>query len=130
VHDFNTSGVPLRNGDHLYLCTTDRGVVRYDAVKLQQTAVYPCQPFIVSAAPYVESGSCQAHGLPIVEENVLIYSAADGYLHIFDTESAHEIHAFQAGAPLFASPLRHGDLLYTADFNGRITAYRWTGKKA
>lgn len=129
THNFDTSGVPLRVGDNLYLCSADSGVVRYDAVKLQQTAVYPCLPSLVSAVPYVNTGSCQAYGLPVLEGNTLIFAAADGYLHIYDAESAREIHAFHVGAPLFASPLRHGDLLCTADFNGCITAYRWPAEK-
>lgn len=124
-HDFNTSGVPVRDGDNLYLCTADCGVVRYDAIRLEQTAVYPCGPSIVSAAPYVPTGSCQAHGRPLIEGRQLIFSSADGYLHIFDTESATDIHTFCVGAPLFTSPLRVENLLITADFNGRITAYRW-----
>lgn len=125
VKNFNTSGVPVRDGRHLYLCTADSGVVRYDGVTLQQTAEYPCGPSIVSAAPYVDTGSCQAHGMPLLENGKLIFSAADGYVHIYDAESAEELQKFHAGAPLFTSPVRVGDVLIAADFNGRITAYRW-----
>ena len=123
--NFNVSGIPVRMENRLYVCTAEHGVVCYDGVKLTQIAEYPCGPSIVSASPYVETGSCQAHGIPLLENGRLIFTAADGYLHIYDTESAEEIHSFHIGAPSYTSPVRFGEYLITADFNGRITAYKW-----
>jgi len=123
--NFNTSGIPVRDGDDLFICTAESGVIRYNGVSLQETAEYPCGPSIVSASPYVESGSYQAHGKPLLENGQLIFSAADGYLHIYNVEDGDPIHAFHAGAPLFTSPVRAGEYLIAADFNGRITAYKW-----
>lgn len=123
--EFDTTGIPVRDDGNLYMCTVDSGIVCYDIMGLQQNAEYSCGPSIVSAVPYVETGSCQVHGRPIIEGKQLIFGAADGYLHIYDTETAEEIYSFHVGAPLFASPVRVGELLIAADFNGRITAYKW-----
>lgn len=126
--DFNTASTPLRNGDDLYLCTSQNGVVRYNAKTLQKVTEYHCGPAIITASPYIFEGECQVQGTPILENGTVIYTSCDGYLYIRDAESAEEIGKFHIGAPSLVSPVRAGDYLITADLNGRITAYEW--KKA
>lgn len=123
--EFNTASTPLRDGEDLYLCTTHNGIVRYSGKTLQQKAVYPCGPSIVSASPYVASGECHVQGTPILENGKLIYASSDGYLYICDAGTTEEVQKFHIGAPSFVSPVRAGDNLITADLNGRITAYAW-----
>ncbi len=121
--DVNTASTPLRVGDDLYLCTTGSGVVRYSGKTMEQKMTYPCGPSIVSASPYVETGSCQVQGTPILEDDKLIYTGADGYLYICKADTAECIQKYHIGAPSFVSPVKAGEYLITADMNGRITAY-------
>jgi len=123
--NFNTSSSPVRDGDNLYLCSATNGVVRYNGITLEKNAEYPCGHSIVSNSPYMYTGTRQVQGTPLLENGNLIYAAADGYLYICRADTAELVQKFHIGAPCFNSPVRVGDYLITADFNGRVTAYAW-----
>ena len=60
---------------------------------------------------------------PILLGKELVFSALDGGVYFYDTETGELKNKMFAGSPIIGSPVITDDAIFTADFDGHITKF-------
>ncbi len=120
---FNVTGQPVRDGNLYYLGSTENGVVALDADTLEVRRTFDCGPAMVYSAAYSQGDISTADGDLLIEGDKLIFSASDGYLYVYNKTTGELVDRRCVGAPSFVKPIRTGNQIIVADFNGNVVSF-------
>ncbi len=121
---FNVCAQPVHDGSVYYLGTSENGVVALDADTFELKQTFGCGPAMIYSVAYSQGEISTVDGSVLIEGDKLIFSASDGYLYIYNKCTGKLLDRCCMGAPSFVKPIRMGDQLITADFNGNVISFK------
>ena len=106
-------------------CSRSRdGIVHIlDAETFELKQTFGCGPAMIYSVAYSQGEISTVDGSVVIEGDKLIFSASDGYLYVYNKNTAELLERRCMGAPSFVKPVRLGDAMITADFAGNICAF-------
>ena len=78
---------------------------------------------MIYSVAYSQGDISTVDGSVLIEGDKLIFSASDGYLYVYNKNTGELLDRRCMGAPSFVTPVRMGDQIITADFNGNIISF-------
>ncbi len=120
----DVSGAPVISGDTIYYPTGNKGVLGFDKETFALTLSFPSGTSKLYTSPYIYGDISTVEGSPVIVGDDLIFSGSDGYIHIYDKNTACEKNKICIGAPSSVSPVVTQDGIITADFDGYVTKFK------
>lgn len=120
----DSPGRGVIEGQTLYLGTSEKGVVALDKDTFEVLRFYPAGPAALLTAPYLYGPVQTVEGSPILDGDRLIFAGSDGYIRVYEKDTAQPLLSISIGAPCINTPLWDGEYLYTADFSGHISKFK------
>ena len=119
----NVCAQPVRDGNLYYLGSSEHGMVAFDADTFEIKRLFGCGPAMIYSVAYSQGDISTVDGSALIEGDKLIFSASDGYLYVYNKNTGELLDRRCMGAPSFVTPVRMGDQIITADFNGNIISF-------
>ena len=116
-------GGPAFDGKTFFFPTGDKGVIGYDKETLEVTKNFACSVSRLFTSPYLYGKVGTVEAQPQIISDMLIFTAADGYIYIYDKNTAELKKKISMGAPSTVPPLLIGNTVITADFCGNISCF-------
>ncbi len=119
----DVSGAPVISGNIVYYPTGDKGVLGFDKENFKLLLTFPSGVSKLYTSPYIHGNISTVEGSPVIVGDELIFAGSDGYIHIYDKNTACEKKNICIGAPSSVSPIVTNDGIITADFDGYVTKF-------
>ena len=119
----NVCGGPVVDGDVLYCPMATAGVLAIDKNTLEILRCYKVGPAAILTAPYVKKGGQTVESRPVILDNRLIFTAADGKVYFYEKDTGKLLKTVNLPAPSLVAPVLEAADFYTADFDGNICKY-------
>jgi outer membrane protein assembly factor BamB len=117
----NASGSPAIDGEDIYYPSAEKGVIALKRETLELKCIYPSGATLLFTAPYVRGDAQMVEASPIVLGNLIVFTASDGYLYVYDKNTAELVKKICLGAPSLVKPAIDGNAVYVGDFDGKIS---------
>ena len=118
--NLDVAGAPVTDGKSIYFGST-KGVWALDAKTLKIQKHYPAGNSLLYTVPYAYPETQTVEASSVILGDLLAFAGCDGFLHVYQKDTAEPLRKVKLGAPVLADPVLQGTTLTLADFNGQIT---------
>ena len=118
---YNTTSSPLYHNGKLYVPTAERGLGIYNAETLEEITYIATSPSLIAASAYMPIGEQTVFGKPIIDEDTLIFTAADGNVYFCDAETYEIKRTVSIGHPILSGVVKTNEGYCVADFDGGLS---------
>lgn len=120
----NVCGGPVIDGDTLYCPTGNGGVLAVDKNTLEVLRKFPVGEAWILTAPYIRKGCQTVESKPVIQGDLLIFTASDGKVYFYDKNTAELVKTINLPGPALTAPILKDGYLYVADFFGNVCKYK------
>jgi len=124
--NLETTSTPLITKNEIIFGTGDKGLVALDKESLILKWNIQTRPSKIYTVPYTTTPLTSVETSAILVNDILYFTASDGYLYIADPSSGILYQEINLGAPIFSTPAVSGNVLVVSDFGGNV--YTFTSK--
>lgn len=119
----DVSGAPECDGKNLYFPTGDKGVMAVDKETLEFVGFFPASKSHLFTAPYLYGNICSVESTPVLFKDMLIFTAADGYIYFYNKNTFELVKKISTGQPVIARAIIAKDKVIACTFFGKICAF-------
>lgn len=118
---YNAESTPVYHEGKLYVPTTEVGIMVLDYETLEELYTFDCEGSLIAAAPYTGVNYKSTFGKPVIKDNTLIFTAADGKVYFYDIGSRELKKKINIGHPILSGVCETNEGYCVADFDGGIS---------
>lgn len=122
-YSFSSSAQPAYRDGIAYIPTTNRGLIAFDTNSKEVLWNFETGEGILFTAPYVGKGSRIVESTPVIDGDMLIFGANDGYIYSVDLKTGRAVKKVFAGSAVLGKAALADGRLFAGTFDGYITCY-------
>lgn len=120
-NSYNVTAEPIYHNGHLYVPTSDCGIEVLDYETLEHLHSFDCGKSLLGAVSYLPKWTKATFGKPILKDDTLIFSAADGCVYFYDVITYELKKCVKIGHPILSGAVETDKGLCVADFDGGVS---------
>jgi len=116
----DVSGVSAEDDDCLYCPTAKDGVIALNQKTMGVVGRFSTAEAVLLTSPYVTAGVQTVESSPVLDGELLIFTASDGCLYVYNKKDGLLCRRISLGAPSLVAPIVTETAFYTADYDGKV----------
>lgn len=120
---YNTHSSPLYYNGKLYVPTTEVGIMVLDAETLEELYTLDCEGSLIASGPYTGINYKSTFGNPIVKDETVIFTAADGCIYFYGVNDRALKKKINIGHPLLSGVVEIDGGYCVCDFDGGLSFF-------